>query len=512
MIDRDELRTDMWASFLAFTRVFFQIVTGREFTISNPMGRESHFITVARELTLCSRLETKSLIINMPPGYAKSTLLSYWTAWTMSRYPDSQYLYISYGHELASKHTEMIKRIMSSSQYKDLFGVQIRHDSKAKDHFRTTEGGSVKAFGSSGGIVGHDGGLPNVNRFSGAVICDDLHKIDEAHSITIRHKIIENYRETILQRMRSENVPIIFLGQRVHEDDIVNYMLSGNDERQWKTVILKAIDDAGNALYPEVNSLKQLLEKQEKNPYVFASQFQQNPIPAGGSLFKPGWFVQLDEEPEITMTFITADTAETNKSYNDATVFAFWGVYEIETMGRKTGEIGLHWIDCQELRVEPKDLKDCFLDFWQDCMRHRLPPLMAAIEKKSTGTTLISVLQELRGMQIRNIERTRASGSKTQRFLEIQPYVASRRISMTVGAKHVEMCLEHISKITANDAHRHDDICDVLTDAIRIALIDKTLVIDTKQDTNKAATILQKQKSILKARSSLYGGHQQNGF
>ena len=73
---------------------------------------------------------------------------------------------------------------------------------------------------------------------------------------------------------------------------------------------------------------------QEKSPYVFSSQFQQNPIPAGGSIFKPDWFVTLDFEPEILMTFITADTAETNKSYNDATVFCFWGLYEIETMGR----------------------------------------------------------------------------------------------------------------------------------------------------------------------------------
>ena len=62
-------------------------------------------------------------------------------------------------------------------------------------------------------------------------------------------------------------------------------------------------------------------------------------------------------------TFITADTAETNKSYNDATVFSFWGVYEIETMGRKTANIGLHWIDCAEMRIEPKDLRDAFLDF-----------------------------------------------------------------------------------------------------------------------------------------------------
>lgn len=504
-IDNDELRAQLWGSFLTFTQVFFPIITGRPFGISQPLGRESHFITIAKELTLSARLQNPSLIINVPPGSGKSTLLSYWTAWTLSKYPDSQYLYISYGHELASKHTEMIKRIVSCNHYKNLFDVHIRHDSKAKDHFRTTAGGSIKAFGSSGGIVGHDAGLPNLGRFSGAVLLDDLHKIDEAHSTNIRQKVIENYRETILQRPRAPNVPIIFIGQRVHEDDIVNYMLSGKDERTWKTVILKSIDDAGNALYPEVNPLAQLIEKQDKNPYVFSAQYQQNPIPAGGSLFKPEWFFMMDEEPNIVATFITADTAETNKSYNDATVFGFWGIYEIETMGRKTGEHGLHWIDCQELRVEPRDLQSAFMDFWQDCMRHRLPPLIAAIEKKSTGTTLISTLQEMRGIQIRNIERNRSSGSKTQRFLEIQHYVASKRVSMTKYARHNEMCLLHMSKITANDSHRHDDIADVLADAIKIALIDKSLTYNTKQDTLIASSIMKNQKQLSMLRQGMYG-------
>jgi hypothetical protein len=32
-----------------------------------------------------------------------------------------------------------------------------------------------------------------------------------------------------------------------------------------------------------------------------------------------------------------------------------------------------------------------------------------------------------------------------------------------------------MSKITANDAHRHDDICDTLYDGVKIALIDKSL-------------------------------------
>ena len=37
------------------------------------------------------------------------------------------------------------------------------------------------------------------------------------------------------------------------------------------------------------------------------------------------------------------------------------------------------------------------------------------------------------------------------------------------------MCVEHMTKVTANDSHRHDDIADTLADAVKIALIDKQL-------------------------------------
>ena len=70
------------------------------------------------------------------------------------------------------------------------------------------------------------------------------------------------------------------------------------------------------------------------------------------------------------------------------------------------------------------------------------------------------------------------------------------------------MCIAHMSKITANDSHRHDDIADVLADAIRIALIDKTILYNIKQNDKLAATIMSGQKSALRARSNLYGGQQ----
>lgn len=480
-----ETRAQLWGSFLLFCQTFFPYVTGREFKISTPAGRESHFVTISKELTKASRLEELSIIINVPPGSGKSTLVALWVAWTMSRWPNSQYLYVSYGKTLATKHTEFIRRIIQCSEYNAIFGVRIRSDSKAKDFFQTMQGGSVKSFGSSGAITGQDAGLPNCEHFTGAIILDDLHKPDEVHSDNIRDNVIQNYRETVVQRPRGPNVPIVFIGQRLHEADLPAFLLSGKDERKWKPVVLKALDDAGNALYPDVNSLESLREKQEKNPYVFASQYQQDPIPAGGALYKAKDFLLLSEEPNILSTFLTVDTAETSKSYNDATVFSFWGIYEIEELGHKTGGLALHWIDCVEIRCEPKDLHSEFLTFYGDCMLHPVRPHLACIEKKSTGVTLLSVLESMRGLSLREVKRTKASGSKTARFLELQPIVASKLITFTEGASHIDMCVKHMLKITANETHRHDDICDTVYDAAKIALIDRTIITASENKTDK---------------------------
>lgn len=476
-LERETLAAELKGSLLEFCRVFYPLLTSREFIVSSPICRESHHITISRALTRAGRLEIPShrLIINVPPGSGKSTMVVLWVCWMMAQYPDSKFLYISYSKSLAIKHTETIRRIISLRHYKYLFDVSIRYDSKAKEDFQTLQGGSVIALGSAGSITGKDAGSPSLDRFSGAIILDDCHKVDEAHSDKIRLGVIENYRETIQQRARGIAVPTIYIGQRVHEDDLAAYLIRGDDGYDWEKIILKSIDDAGNAMFPEAFPLEALRIKQERDPYVFASQFQQNPVSSGAGLFKAEWFQTLAEEPKILATWITADTAETEKSHNDASVFSFWGIYEIENFGKKTGALGLHWIDCMEIRVQPKDLKDNFISFYTDCMRHSVAPRLAAIEKKSTGVTLLSVLQEFRGLNIREIERTRASGSKTQRFLEMQPYIASKLVSFTQDSKHKDNCINHMTKITASNSHRWDDIADTLCDAINMAFIQKSV-------------------------------------
>jgi predicted phage terminase large subunit-like protein len=484
-LDKEVQAARLRGSLLEFMRFFYEYLTDREFIVSQPVGRESPQITICRTLTDVFELKYENENLNVPPGTGKSTDLCLWIAWAWAHYSDCNFLYLSHTQELAAGHTAFVRSILTSRMYQYLFGTTVDKDSRAKDSFKTSGGGALKAYGTKGPVTGQNAGLPNLNRFSGALIIDDAHKPDEAHSDTIRENILANYDLTIRQRCRGIKVPIIHIGQRVHEDDLTGYFLSGKDTKKWHSTILKGLDEAGNALYPEIMPKETLLELKAKSPYVFASQYQQDPLPAGGALFLPKYFPLLEKEPQILASFITADTAETVAAWNDASVFSFWGVYEIETLGRKTGQLALHWLDCIELRIEPKDLKDSFIDFYANCMRHPVAPLLAAIEKKSTGVTLLSILKELRGIQIREIDRHIGSGSKSDRFVSMQSFIAAQLISLPAQGMHTQMCLNHMAKITANNTHRHDDIADTVYDAIRIALIEKTLYNPSVSDSGR---------------------------
>jgi len=476
-----DTKARLLGSLILFTQVFFRIRTGREFTISRPESGEPHVISICRNLSAVFRLNIKNQLINIPPGWGKSELCKHFVAWALAHYPDSNFLYISKDHDLATHHTAGIKAIMQLPLYKKLFGVNILHDTNARDFFKTDKGGIVAAFGSGGGITGYDAGLPHLDRFSGCIVIDDIHKPDDIHSDTKREHVIRNYFETIMPRRRGINVPIIFIGQRLHEDDLCQHIVNGEDGLKWDKMSIQALTDDGLSRYPEVNTADSLRILQSKSPYVFASQYQQNPIPAGGGLFKPHNFQIAYDEPTILKTFITADTAETQEKYNDATVFSFWGLYKINDFGVESEVYGLHWIDCIEIRVEPKDLQAEFIQFYQQCMMFHVKPEFVCIEKKSTGVTLISVLNSMRGIKVLEMKRSVASGSKSDRFLSIQPYVSQKLISLPASGNHTDMCIAHCSKITANNTHRHDDIADTLYDAVKIALIDKFIVSSLKK-------------------------------
>lgn len=473
-----ERRTELYGSLLTFTRYFYQIRNNREFILPKPIGRESHTRIICNQLMRCEEHQTNRLGITIPPRYGKTELIIHFIAWAMARWPDANFLYTSYSYSLARKQTGVVKEIVMLPEYQRLFpDVRIKRDASAKDNFETTKGGSVYAAGAGGTITGRGAGIKYCPRFGGALIMDDMHKPEEVFSDPMREGVRDWYFNTLLSRANDPaHTPIIFIGQRLHEDDLPSHLFAGEDTYPWDIVDLAVRDGAGNVLDPAMHTKEQLEEMEKKEPYLFWTQYMQKPLPPGGSVFKREAFILMDDLPEIFHTFITVDSAETDNNWNDQTCFSFWGLYKIRQFGVETELYGLHWLACEYDWIDAGDLEQRFIDFYGDCMRFKVKPTQVAIEKKSTGVTLRANLKKVQGIQIVESECLQPKISKGARFLKCVKFVNSGQISLTKGARHTDHCIEHMSKITLEDAHKLDDIADTAAIAIQIALIDRTVI------------------------------------
>lgn len=479
LADLDKLRLSLLGSFTSFIHFFFPRVLGREYVVNVPPHRRSHYLEMARVLTGVIRGYTTRLYIGVPPRYGKTTEAVFLVAWGLAHNPAAANLYISYGKELAATNTALVREIVSHPDYSLLFGVTIKHDTDAKSYFVTSMHGSVYAAGTRGAITGFGAGIRNnTTPFGGLVILDDTIKPEEAGSDIIREGVNKWYHRTLRSRLNDgERTPIVYIGQRTHEDDLPGNLLSGFDGTEWESLIMPALDEDENPLDPTLHSKEYLLNEKKYAPYVFAAQYQQDPQPPGGSIFKKAWFALLDVEPTMGVTFITADCAETEKEINDATVFSFWGLYPIQNDYTTTGLTGLHCIASIEIWVQPYQLEKAFKDFWVRCMRHPVQPSTLYIEKKSTGTTLLSVAEQIQGLYAQDVPRKHPN--KTDRFLAAQRYVTQHLVSFTRHAPHADLCIDHMAKITGNNSHKRDDIADTVCDAISLVFIQKIVTLDS---------------------------------
>lgn len=470
-------------SLLYFTRVFFYLRTGRRYEISTPVHRQSHHVSICNLLEDVFYGRVKDFLIQIPPRYGKSELMISFVAWSMAHYPDCNNLYASYSLGLAKKQTNTIRQIMSHPVYQAMFPLRLSEDTAGKGNFETIQGGTVFAAGTGGEITGRGAGIQKCDRFGGLIIIDDMHKPIEVHSDTVRNADKEWFFNTLQSRRNDPaRTPIGCIGQALHEDDGPSMFIK---DPSFKTLIIP-VEEEGHVLDENMHTLEMLRKMEKENPYVYAAQMMQRPLPSGGGIFKREWFInESSKELNILSTFITCDTAETSKTYNDATVFSFWGLYKVKNNNIETDLYALHWLNCWELRIEPNELEQTLINFYSDCCLFHVKPKYICIEKKSTGVTLSSSLSRFRGITVMPIDRTRADGSKTTRYLEVVPFLSSGQISIDFSAKHATMCLDHCRKITANNSHLHDDIADTLYDAVKIALIDGTILVHLPRDSKK---------------------------
>ena len=110
-LEKEEEAARLRGSLREFTKFFTKYITGRDYIESQPLGRESHQITICRELSGMTRMEhpTENLLINVEPGSGKTLHVCMWVAWCYAIVPICNFIYISYSQTLATEQTSFIR-------------------------------------------------------------------------------------------------------------------------------------------------------------------------------------------------------------------------------------------------------------------------------------------------------------------------------------------------------------------------------------------------------------------
>ncbi len=374
------LRSDV-TSFLH--RSLFTLNPGADF-LSN-----WHIDAIAHQLSRVRAGQVTRLIINLPPRYLKSLMVSVaFPAFLMGHDPRLRIFGISYGAELAAKHATDFRSIVESVWYQRAF-PRMKIARAANGDVFTTKKGFRKATSVHAALTGLGGDI---------FIIDDPQKPEDAQSTTLRNGVNQWFSNTLRSRLDDkENGVIIVVMQRVHLNDLTGHLLEHG--KDWTVLDLAAIaeDDeriaigqgrfhvrqAGEALHPAYESLETLEElRSELGTEIFTAQYQQAPVPSGGALIRRDWLRYYDVLPGRTYktkVIQSWDTAAKDGIHNDYSVCTTWLLVD-----RKH----YYLLNVTRERFDYPRLRDAAVALAQ---RHQ--PTAILIEDASTG---IALSQELR--------------------------------------------------------------------------------------------------------------------
>jgi predicted phage terminase large subunit-like protein len=448
-----DYRTDL----LSFTQYVFESRKGVK------LKRNWHQDKICAALERVVIGQCKRLIINLPPRSGKTELaVISFIAWCIGNFPDSEFIHASYSKRLATNNTWNARTLVEHESFADIFGpIAMRHDSNAKDEWRTEAGGIVYATGADGTITGYGAGKMR-DTFGGAIIIDDPHKAGEANSATRRQNVIDWFSTTMESRKNRPDTPIIVIMQRLHENDLSGFLLNGGNGESWEHLNIQSEIGDGKSFWPEQFPWEDLKRKEASNPYVYAGQYMQNPAPIGGGIFKDEWWQYYNALPTFKWRAIYADTAMKTKEQNDYSVFQCWGV---------TDSNKVFLIDMIRGKWEAPELLAQARAFWNKHKGAENGALrQMKIEDKASGTGLIQTLKR-EGIPVLPIQR---NIDKITRAYDAAPSIEAGHVYLPKDAPWLS---DILTEATQFPNATHDDTLDPMMDAISDMLLKSNEII-----------------------------------
>ncbi len=222
-----------------------------------------------------------------PPQHGKTEQVTDFIAWIAGKRPDLKIIFASYSDKLGADVNKALQRIMTSERYVSIFGVRlgesgsrwVRNSNTLEypyhggSFYNTTVGGQITGKGLDIGIVD-----------------DPIKGRGEASSKPVRDKTWAWFMDDFFTRF-SDSAGLLMIMTRWHLDDPVGRLAERFPEAKILRYPAVAEEDEknrhkGEALFPELKSLPFLMERRKAMSQAsWESEYQQNPIVAGGGIF-----------------------------------------------------------------------------------------------------------------------------------------------------------------------------------------------------------------------------------
>lgn len=307
-----------------------------------------HIDAICEHLTALKENKIRNLIINLPPRFMKSLLISVafptWL-WTHEDHVSDQIISASYAKDLAVRDAVKSRRVIESpffqTHYGDLF--QLAGDQNLKTKYENDRNGHRLAT-SVGGLGTGEGG--------DWILADDPHNVLQGESDVVREEATTWWSETMSTRINNPATGHkLIIMQRVHARDLTGYVLdSGDSSYEHLFIPMRFEEDrvcvtvlgrqdprsepdelAWKTRFPEdaVASLEKAM-----GAYAIAGQFQQRPSARGGALFNVGKIQIVAAAPASLQLVRGWDLAATEEKFGADPAWTVGVKMGIDSLGR----------------------------------------------------------------------------------------------------------------------------------------------------------------------------------
>ncbi len=388
-----------------------------------------HHRLISEQLNRIVSGELKRLMIFMPPRHGKSELSSRkFPAFYLGHHPEHEFISASYSGDLAMDFGRDVRNLMQSAEYAALFRDNaLSEDSQAKNKFNTKKGGMYFAVGIGGSTTGRGANVLNID--------DPVKDRADAESPVQRDNVWNWYKSVAFPRLMPGGA-IVLTMTRWHEDDLAGRILNQEYEggEEWEKLILPAIDENGQALWPSAYPISTLENiKQTIGLHDWTSLYDQRPRPIGGSFFNEGDFL-VDGQPvpfptNCDAVYAIIDTATKTGGLNDGTSITFFA-------RNQYGGIPLLILDWDIIQIEgaflerwlPQQFK--YLEELAEQTGARNGSLGVWIEDKSSGMVLLQQCSE-KNLPAQTIDTVLTSIGKKERAINASSYVYKQQVKFT---------------------------------------------------------------------------------